>query len=70
MGETRFVLVLLPNLVEETSQGLVGEEVVLAGTGGEVVMVQKLLLVQTWVWVHGQEMLEEAMVLAMVLLLV
>ena len=63
-------LVLLPNLLEETSQGLVGEEAGLGGTGGEAVMVQKLLLVQTWVWVHGQEMLEEAMILAMELLLV
>ena len=70
MGETRFVLVLLPNLLEETSEGLVGEGAKLGGTGGEVVVVQQLLIVQTWVWVHGQGMLEEAMILAMELLLV
>ena len=39
MEETRWSLVLLPNLLEETSQGLVGEEAGLGGTGGEAVMV-------------------------------
>ena len=48
MGETRYFLVLLPNLLEETSQGFVGEEAGLGGTGGEVVVVQELLLVQIW----------------------
>ena len=39
MEEMKWSLVLLLNLLEETSQGLVGEEAGPVGAGGEAVMV-------------------------------